>query len=55
VEPYVPTAWFSHIFWLHSLQAAGFPFEKDDMTIDEWLALGEMKLLLETPRIPDGK
>lgn len=54
-EPYIPSAWFSHVFWLHSLQAAGYPFAKDDLDIEEWFALGEMKILLETPRIPDGK
>jgi hypothetical protein len=43
------------VFWLHSLQAAGYPFSADSLSIEEWFALGEMKLLLETPRTPDGK
>jgi hypothetical protein len=43
------------VFWLHSLQAAGYPFAQDDLDIETWFALGEMKLLLETPRVPDGK
>jgi hypothetical protein len=55
MEPYAPTAWFSHVWFLYQLQRAGFPFAQDDLSMDEWLALGEMKIELEIPRVPDGK
>jgi hypothetical protein len=55
LEPYVPSAWFSLIFFYYSLHRAGYPFRQDDLSIDEWMALGELKQELEIPRLPDGK
>jgi len=54
-EPYIPSTWFSHIWFLFSLQQAGFPFRQDDLSIEEWLDLGAMKRELETPKVPDGQ
>jgi hypothetical protein len=33
--------------FLHSLQEAGYPFGRNDLDLDEWLALGQMKHDLE--------
>lgn len=46
-EPYVPTAWFSHIWWLYRLQRSKYPFNQADLSIDEWLGLGEMHDAME--------
>lgn len=55
-EAYVPTEWFSHVWFLHSLQRAGFPFAADDLTLDEWLALGELRGELDLTKVgADGK
>ena len=45
----IPTAspWFDHVWWLYSLQLAGYPFTKNELSIDEWLALAEMKSALK--------
>jgi len=54
-EPYLPSAWFSHIWFLYSLQQGGFPFAQNDLSIEEWLDLGAMKRELEIPKVPDGQ
>jgi hypothetical protein len=36
------------------LQRAGFPFRQNDLSIDEWMALGELTAELEA-YFPDGK
>ena len=46
-EEYEPSAWFNHIWFLYSLQVAGYPFAKDDLTVEEWLDLGILKAELE--------
>jgi len=46
-EPYEPSEWFSHIWFLHTLQQSGYPFRPDDLSLEQWLALGEMKLAIE--------
>jgi hypothetical protein len=43
------------VFFLHRLKESGYPFAQDDLSMDEWIAIYEMKILLETPRLPDGK
>lgn len=40
---YEPGIWFLHIWFLYSLQQGGYPFEKDDLTIEEWIDLGVLK------------
>ena len=41
--------------FLYSLSRAGFPFGQDDLSIDEWLALGELKTEMEAMAVPHGK
>jgi len=42
-----PTQWFNHVWRLYSLAAAGYPFGQDDLSLKEWLAVGEMKSAVE--------
>ncbi len=49
-EPYVPSEWFFHIWFLSRLSQAGYPFGTDDLSIDEWLGIAEMKSELEALR-----
>lgn len=49
-EPYEPSAWFNHVWYLYRLQAGGFPFEADDLSVDEWIELGILKEELEVWR-----
>jgi hypothetical protein len=53
-DAYIPTSWFTHIWFLHTLQRAGFPFRQDDLSIDEWMGLAELKAELEAFS-PNGK
>lgn len=46
-EPYEPSAWFEHIWFLYQLQRGGFPFEADDLDLIEWIDLGIMRAELE--------
>lgn len=46
-DVYEPNAWFQHVWFLYSLQQGGFPFGKDDLTIAEWLDIGELKKAVE--------
>ena len=44
---YEPSMWFSHIWNLYRLQRGGFPFEKNDLTLQEWVDLGVIRDELE--------
>jgi hypothetical protein len=46
-EPYEPSAWFDHIWFLYRLQRGGYPFAANDLAIEEWQALGELTEALE--------
>jgi len=46
-EKYKPSSFFYQIWFLHLLSSAGYPFQKNDLTIEQWLALGELKMELE--------
>lgn len=52
-EEHEPSAWFSHIWFLYQLQQAGYPFGRDELTLDEWLGLAELKAALETTTEPE--
>lgn len=32
--------WVAHLFSVYSLQQAGYPFDKNDLSMEEWMALG---------------
>ena len=42
-----PSLWFLHIRWLYRLRRAGYPFQPDDLSMDEWLGMGEYAELAE--------
>lgn len=48
-EPVETTAWFNHVWWLRQMQQGGYPFEKNDLTIEEWQAIAEIKAAMEMP------
>jgi hypothetical protein len=50
-DPYVPSDWFAHIWFLYCLQRGGYPFGQDDLSLDEWMALGEMKAEIESLKV----
>ena len=37
-----PSPWFGHIMSLYQLQRGGYPFERNDLTIEEWKDLGTL-------------
>jgi len=47
-EDYEPSEWFNHIWFLYMLQRAGYPFNKNDLTLEEWIDLGILKEELES-------
>ena len=44
---YQPSLWFQHIWFLYCLRQGGYPFEKDDLTIEEWLDIGVLSRAAE--------
>jgi len=50
-EPYEPSDWFVHIWFIYCLQKSGYPFAANDLTVDEWLALGEIREAVEMERM----
>jgi len=47
-EPNV-SDWFAHVWFLYQLQEGGYPFRQNDLTIDEWLGLAELRAALAEP------
>lgn len=44
---YEPSPWCMHILFLYTLQSGGYPFQANELSIEEWLAIGEVKKILE--------
>ncbi len=42
-EPYEPSEWFQHIWFLYRLQVSGYPFKANDLTVEEWMDIGMIK------------
>jgi hypothetical protein len=42
-KPYIATPWFQHIYGLYLWQMGGYPFKAEDLTPEEWVALGALK------------
>ena len=42
--------WTWHLVLLHQLQQAGYPFNANDLTLEEWLLLGLVQRLLTGKR-----
>lgn len=49
-EPYEPSVWFLHVWGLYTLQRGGYPFDPDDLTVEEWTALGEIRDAMKSLR-----
>ena len=45
-----PHPWFEHVYWLYRLKVAGYPFGKNDLTLEEWEAMGELAEAIEASR-----
>jgi hypothetical protein len=54
-EPYEPSDWFNHIWLLYELQRGGYPFEKNDLTINEWIDIGVLRTEMEIMKTGLGK
>jgi hypothetical protein len=50
-EPYIPTPWFNHIWFLWRLKRGGYPFSGSELSLDEWLALADLDDLMTPPRL----
>lgn len=46
-EPYEPSAWFHHIRFIYRLQQGGYPFEANDLTLEEWIDVGTLREAIE--------
>lgn len=42
-EAYQTSAWFNHCWFLYQLQRGGYPYGKNDLTIEEWISIGEIR------------
>ena len=49
--PAILSDWFLHISGLHCLKRAGYPFAKDDLSIEEWYDLGVFSDEIEAYRM----
>ena len=43
-------AWTWHLVFLHQLRQAGYPFDANDLTLEEWLLLGLVQRSLTRKR-----
>ena len=51
---FAPSTWFNHIWFLYALQRGGYPFGKNDLSIEEWIDLGIMREHLEGMKVING-
>lgn len=49
-KKYEPSLWFLHIWNLYRLQRGGYPFEKNDLSLVEWVDLGLLRDALESKK-----
>ncbi len=42
-EPYEPSEWFAHIWYLYRLQRAGYPFGANELSVEEWMDIGILR------------
>jgi hypothetical protein len=40
---------------LYCLQRGGYPFAQDDLSLEEWMGLGEMKTEIEAWKVPNAQ
>lgn len=53
-EPYMPSEWFRHIWYLYRMQVGGYPFGANDLTPDEWMDIGTLKEDIEAMTMGAG-
>ena len=53
--PYIPDARFQHALYLLNLQKSGYPFTGDDLTMEEWYMISELKAMIEEKQIEEMK
>lgn len=46
-EPYEPSEWFQHIWFLYGLHRGGYPFQANDLSIEEWVDIGIIRNAME--------
>jgi hypothetical protein len=47
-KPFQPSEWLNHCYYLYQLQRGGYPFGKNDLDVEEWIAIGEIREELES-------
>ena len=52
-QDYIPDARFTHTIFLLNLQKSDYPFGKNDLSLDEWRWLSEMKSAIEQKQIKE--
>lgn len=50
-KQFEPSVEFAHIYQLYLLQYAGVQFSIDDLSYEEWMLLGELKIAIEEYRL----
>jgi hypothetical protein len=50
LRPEAISPWTWHVVFLHQLQRAGYPFQANDLTLEEWLLLGLVQRALAGKR-----
>jgi lipopolysaccharide biosynthesis regulator YciM len=52
VRPEQISPWSRHLFLLHQLKEAGYPFQANDLSLEVWMMLGQVKRLAQRYRPP---
>lgn len=47
LQPEALSPWTWHLLFLYQLRRAGYPFERNDLTLETWLLLGMVQRVLE--------
>jgi len=54
-QNYIPDARFTHALFLLGLEKSGVHFTLDDLTLEEWNYLGELKIAIDQEQLKDLK
>ena len=52
-QDYIPDARFTHASFLLNLQNSDYPFDKDDLSLEEWKWISELKSAIEKKRLKE--
>lgn len=53
LRPEAISPWTWHLLWLYRLKKAGYPFRREDLSLELWLLLGLVEEILKEP--PGGR